>query len=636
MELGIDIGGLNGVLLGNVPPGPANHLQRAGRSGRRSDGSAVVVTYAREQAFDREVFLRFGDFLKRPLRKPVVFLDRAEFARRHTHAHLLGSFFLPKQKARVGAMSAYGRMGNFCGLSAPERWSDQAQRPAAQPLKRDYQKEFVAFLEGLKSNEGSAYECDSIVFGTPLARIALGGRDWAEFLEEAKTRFNSTVDEWRKDVESLSKAWSEVPQSPAPSAIRAERGKANAIRYQIKARCDLTVIECLADGRFLPRYGFPINLQRLSVRIPKDEKQDRSIADERYRLERPSILALNEYVPGAVVLAGGTIVESRGILKHWTGENIDDALGLQYLALRCGNGHTYLASDQGALCSDCGERAAGSGYELLFPRFGYTTAAWDPPSSWRRLERIGEVETYPQTSTTEGESREQFVNFGEVAGLTVDFLEEAELLIHNAGKHDVGFAVCTKCGYAESEKNSGQRGTMNLPAGFESHPSVYHAKQDRRCWGRSEVSAVLRNKVLAARENVDMLLFDWPRILPDRESALFSLSRAIILAAGRLLEVDPRELSSSVKIVMGGRLGFVIYETTPGGSGHCKELVSGLGRELLLEARQILRGTEEHHSRCERACLDCLLDFSGQYYIDRLDRKGALEIIDTSLNQERS
>ena len=46
MELGIDIGGLNGVLLGNVPPGPANHRQRAGRAGRRSDGSAVVVTHA--------------------------------------------------------------------------------------------------------------------------------------------------------------------------------------------------------------------------------------------------------------------------------------------------------------------------------------------------------------------------------------------------------------------------------------------------------------------------------------------------------------------------------------------------------------------------------------------------------------
>ena len=69
MELGIDIGGLNGVLLGNVPPGPANHRQRAGRAGRRSDGSAVVVTYSRnsdtiaKSSADLEIFfgVRYAD-----------------------------------------------------------------------------------------------------------------------------------------------------------------------------------------------------------------------------------------------------------------------------------------------------------------------------------------------------------------------------------------------------------------------------------------------------------------------------------------------------------------------------------------------------------------------------------------------
>lgn len=45
LELGIDIGGLSAVFLSNVPPGPANYLQRAGRAGRRADGSSLCLTH---------------------------------------------------------------------------------------------------------------------------------------------------------------------------------------------------------------------------------------------------------------------------------------------------------------------------------------------------------------------------------------------------------------------------------------------------------------------------------------------------------------------------------------------------------------------------------------------------------------
>ena len=123
-SLGIDIGGLNGVLLGNVPPGRANHMQRAGRAGRRSDGSSLVVTFARSRPFDREVFLRFSNFISRKFRKQTVFLERPRIARRHLHAMLLAEFFAPRQASSTGAMDAYSNMGKFCGLdNGPERWT---------------------------------------------------------------------------------------------------------------------------------------------------------------------------------------------------------------------------------------------------------------------------------------------------------------------------------------------------------------------------------------------------------------------------------------------------------------------------------------------------------------------------------
>jgi len=56
-----------------------------------------------------------------------------------------------------------------------------------------------------------------------------------------------------------------------------------------------------------------------------------------------------------------------------------------------------------------------------------------------------------------------------------------------------------------------------------------------------------------------------------------------------------------------------------------------LDRRWLETAVQMLRGTEEHQVRCRRACLDCLLDYAGQFYADRLDRIKALEILEQAL-----
>jgi hypothetical protein len=553
---------------------------------------------------------------------------------------LLAEFFAPLQSCATGAMAAYSNMGRLCGVDPPPRWIGSA-KPDWICSSTGYAEEFAQFLQSIRiSSSDFRGRCRRIVQDTPLNGIADSDGAWQEFVDMAECQFRDAYNEWNKDYRSLRDAWMEIPKQLSSESVASERAKASSIRYQIRAISDITVIEWFSDAGFLPRYGFPIHLQRLSVRIPRADRPDKSTTFEGYRLERQSLLALSEYVPGAQVLVGGRIVESKGILKHWTEANRDEALGLNYWALICANGHEYLASSQNELCPECSQLPYGPTQALMFPRFGYTSAAWEPPRPpGRNLDRVGDVVTTAARGFTLTAASHKDLSFAGVLGLSAAYFEagEGELLLRNAGgrpwsSSGDGFAVCTRCGFAMSEEkpcNDPGLPPPSLPKKFRDHASVFAANIKTRCWPRNiEHEPVLRHKVLAATETTDVLILDWPT--DSDEASLFSLGRALILAGARLLELDTRELSLELKPRGAGEFSILLYDAAPGGAGHCFELMKR-GRQWLEQAREILHGSPLHDAACRRACLDCLLDFAGQFDVHRLDRRGALQLLDAVL-----
>jgi DEAD/DEAH box helicase domain-containing protein len=575
LELGIDIGGLSAVLLGNLPPGKANYLQRAGRAGRRADGTSAVLGFARPTAYEREVFLDFSRYLDRELRRPTVFLDRAPLARRHAHAWLLGEFFRNHfaQRGSTGAMDAYGRMGAFTGQSLPDIWENAQPKPQrGQVDPNPISSQFLIFLEGLIVAPQPDMAATLRRLWAGCANVNTTDVAWAENIRSIRDEFDVAISQWTKMASELADAWAEVPNSTTDGQFRAQ---ANAIRYQLLTLHKLTVIESLADSRVLPRYGFPIGLSRLRVQVP--DGHGRATEEDQFRLQRDGMMAMREYTPGSQLLVGGKIITSRGLLKHWTGAVMrDESWGLRGRFVRTNRGFfDYNLTGVEPQLPPQGMGGNISTGVFLFPKHGFTTAAWDPPQHGSEFERIGNLGVFTLAFANPGDCDPLQVNFGGMAFCSATYRNAGELLLMNFGANEKGFAICQKCGCAESEWKSGSTGRVDLPNRFEWHAPLNSANPNSRCWADDE-APVWRNHHLAAKQTTHLLRIDIGGISQqtDRE-LLYTLGQALRLTAAQTLELDEREIGALDPVpdpLTGQFRSVILYDSLAGGSGHLAEL----------------------------------------------------------------
>lgn len=606
MEMGIDLGGLTIVSMTNAPPSPANFHQRAGRAGRRGEAVAASFTLCRAQPHDLRVF-QHPEWILRPTAAPRVRLESRTIVQRHVNALALGRVL---HGERLDKLKCNGLFG-----------------PPDTPGLVD---EVVTAWHGPAAARALTGPLHTLVRGTPLSGEPAESllKASADALLRARDRYHAELGPVLADLAIAGTSGGADDEQKA--AFRALTMQKDRIENEF-------LLGYLANCQFLPAHGFPtdvilfnpLNIEALKRRPPQRKRRDDN------RLEGPSRarhLALSEYAPGARVVIEGEVHESKGVTLNWHLPPRADESSVELQAirwfLRCATcGHAQHSSALLAACSRCG--SAGLRTDRYLEPAGFAVYIGSKPSN-----DLSERRYLPVDEVVADVGGAPFEPVGEPSVLTYRHAADGELTYLHRGEHRAGYAVCLRCGRADSEPPPDSDVT---PPMVDDHARLRGRLRGARnapraCDGSEAHRTLLRGLALGARRTTDLLevrIRD-PRAPTGRVLRILATSFLVALreAGARVLGVEARELG----IIPPGRgatdeaTGW-LFDDADGGAGLCTQLRAHFAAALH-KARELL---DCPNADCEDYCHECLLGYDTQRMERRLNRKAAAEWFDDVL-----
>ena len=596
LEMGVDIGDLDMVLMRNVPPKASNYWQRVGRAGRRHR-MAVLFTYCRAANHDRHFFLQPEAILNGIIETPRFNLNNPVMVEKHAHAAIISALI---RLARINKLNTVDRdeliaiqkqvFPDFIKTYLFEEGNEYRNRPYdVSPLRTILTKHEHLVLEEVKISFAAHWpdEALKLVDGTALAQI----------VERMPDALQQTVNTLYFRLQ-----WA-VGTLRRLNAL-ADSKQLDEYELGIRRRCERFVkslgsqhystyaLSVLASEGFLPGYGvFDGGIRAFASRAlgQTDRTPD-------FELGRPAAMAVREFIPGNMLYANNG--RYKVVQYHLpVGENKVDPddfvvdIEKQIIGEKPRQNDTYGASAQSNL----------SGLPISDLDISRLSRITDEEVNRFQLPVL--VLGYLRAEHRGGKAYS-------VNGVDIQHRIGQRTRLVNVGPADrvkqgaLGFPICAVCGAARS------------PYASESELAHFAKIHKERC---GKVPASL---ALYADSRVDGLLF--PNL--DSHEAAINLAEAIRLGATRVLEMGLEDLQY-LAMRQDAKADLWLYDPMPGGSGILSQVVERWP-EILTAAKQALN---ECVNKCDTSCYGCLHNYRNSFHHGALNRHHAMELIDPLL-----